>query len=481
MPSLLVIDDEPLTLDCFRYLFPKTEVTVTTAATAAEGLQRFTEQRPDAVVIDVRLPDLSGLEAFKQLHALDAKIPVILMTGHGTADTAIEAMRLGAFEYVLKPPDTDKLRELLKRAFATGRAMRVPAKVADTGPDDQTADILVGRCEAMQEVYKAIGRVAGQDVTVLLLGESGTGKELAARAIYHYSRRAEQPFLAVNCAAIPEALLESELFGHEKGAFTGADRRRIGKFEQGHGGTLFLDEIGDMTPLTQAKTLRVLQDHTFERVGGNETLQADVRIIAATNKDLEAMVTAGQFRRDLFYRLNVFTLRLPPLRERGEDLPLLARHFQKRFARTMGKDVRELAPETLELLEQYFWPGNVRELQSVVKQALLHAAGPVLVPEHLPPALRRAAEPVPPATQELAWADLTHFVEARLRMDTTDLYAEFLAVIERHLLLHVLRHVDNNLSQAARVLGISRTTLRSKLYALGITVGRTLAQDEGAS
>ena len=241
----------------------------------------------------------------------------------------------------------------------------------------------------MQEVYKAIGRVAPQDVTVLILGESGTGKELVARAIYHYSKRAPGPFLAINCAAIPENLLESELFGHEKGAFTGADRKRIGKFEQASGGTLFLDEIGDMTPLTQTKILRVLQGQEFERVGGNEPIRADVRVVAATNRDLEKMVAEGTFRGDLYYRLNVYTIRLPPLRERGDDLPLLAEHFVRRFGRELGKDVRGVSPEAMELLRRYPWPGNVRELQSVVKQALLGTTGPVVLPEFLPAAVRR--------------------------------------------------------------------------------------------
>ena len=237
----------------------------------------------------------------------------------------------------------------------------------------------------MQEVYKAIGRVAPQDVTVLILGESGTGKELVARAIYQHSRRAAGPFLAINCAAIPETLLESELFGHEKGAFTGADRRRIGKFEQCHGGTLFLDEIGDMTPLTQTKVLRVLQEQQFERVGGNETIQTDVRVIAATNRDLEQLIAAGQFRSDLYYRLNVFTIRLPPLRERDDDLPLLVMHFLRRFSRELGKDTYGIAPEALDVLRRHPWPGNVRELQSVLKQALLQATGPILAPESLAP------------------------------------------------------------------------------------------------
>jgi two-component system, NtrC family, nitrogen regulation response regulator GlnG len=482
MRTLLVIDDEPLILDCFRYLFPPSEVTLLTAATAAEGMRLVAERRPDVVTLDIGLPDMSGLDALRQIQKIDPRIPVILVTGHGTAATAIEAMRLGAFDYVLKPLDPDPLCELLARAFDVSRLMRVPAKVAGadsvSGAGDESGDLLIGRCPAMQEAYKSIGRVAPQDVTALVLGESGTGKELVARAIYHYSRRADKPFQAINCAAIPENLLESELFGHEKGAFTGADRRRIGKFEQCHQGTLFLDEVGDMTPLTQTKILRVLQEKQFERVGGNETVTADVRIIAATNRDLEALVAAGQFRSDLYYRLNVFTIRLPPLRERGEDVALLARHFLRKFSRDFRKEVQEFSPEALELLARYPWPGNIRELQSVIKQALLEAAGPVIVPEFLPAAIRSgqekkpATEPAPPS----ASADLAAFIRERLQSGSTDLHAETLALLERLLLTEVLRHTNGNLSQAARILGITRPTLRTKLVDAGLSIERLLTE-----
>jgi two-component system nitrogen regulation response regulator GlnG len=324
----------------------------------------------------------------------------------------------------------------------------------------------------MKEVYVAIGRVAQQDVTVLILGESGTGKELVARAVYHHSRRSGGPYRAINCAAIPETLLESELFGHEKGAFTGADRMRIGKFEQSSGGTCFLDEIGDMTPLTQAKILRVVQEGQFERVGGNETIVSDVRIIAATNRDLEQMVAEGRFRADLYYRLNVFTIRLPPLRERGDDLRLLTEHFVRRFARELQKDVYEIAPETHEVLRQYPWPGNVRELQSVLKQALLYATGPVLVPDLLPSTVRGVPSPstVEVAVSGTGQAPWERFVEDRLRAGSENLYAEWLALTEQHLLARVMQHTGGNLSRAARILGINRRTLRIKLHALGIEV-----------
>ena len=325
----------------------------------------------------------------------------------------------------------------------------------------------------MQAVYKSIGRVASQDVTVLILGESGTGKELVARAIYQYSRRAKSPFLAINCAAIPESLLESELFGHEKGAFTGADRKRIGKFEQCNGGTLFLDEIGDMSSLTQTKILRVLQGQEFERIGGNEPIRSDVRVITATNRDLEKMVGEGTFRGDLYYRLNVFTIRLPALRERGEDIPLLAEHFVKRFAKDLRKDVQTIADESLELLKRYSWPGNVREFQSVIKQALLQATGPVLLPEFLPESIRRRSDsPEGKPSAEMDLTPLSRFVKQQLLADSTTLYADYQTLTDRHLLTLVLEHTGGNLSRAAKFLGITRATLRTKLQAVGLSGGQ---------
>lgn len=472
---LLVIDDDPLTLDCFRLLFPRGSVSVDTVMSALDGLRQFEAHRPDAVILDVRLPDLSGLEAFRRFQEIDARVPIILITGQGTAGTAIEAMRVGAYEYVIKPLDPAPLRELVARAFEIRRLMRVPARIAEPEQADDEADVLVGNCPAMQEVYKTIGRVAPQDMTVLVLGESGTGKELVARAIYHYSNRARGPFLAINCAAIPDTLLESELFGHERGAFTGADHRRIGKFEQCHGGTMFLDEVGDMTPLTQTKILRVLQERKFERVGGNEVIEADVRVIAATNQNLAERVAAQRFRSDLYYRLNVMGIKLPPLRERSDDLPLLANHFLRRCSRTLGKEVDRIAPEALDLLRRYPWPGNVRELQSVMQQAVLQAAGPVLLSEFLPAPIRgeERTSSASARTPNTDFPDLARFVQERLSHGSTDLHAELQAATERQLFLQVLRHTDNNLTQAARLLGLSRATLRSKLTTLGLVIERS--------
>jgi two-component system nitrogen regulation response regulator GlnG len=469
MPTLLVIDDEPDVQLCIRATCAGGDVNLLTATSAAEGLAQMEVCRPDAIILDILLPGPSGLDAFREIHLRDPRVPVIFITGHGTAETAIEAMRIGAYDYLLKPLDLDYLRDVVKRAFAISRLMSVRAVVPEPGAEEERADLLIGNCPAMQQVYKSVGRVAPQDVTVLLRGESGTGKELVARAIYHYSRRAGGPFLAINCAAIPEPLLESELFGHEKGAFTGADRRRIGKFEQCNGGTLFLDEIGDMTPVTQVKVMRVLQDQQFQRVGGNEVIQADVRLITATNRDLEAMVAAGTFRNDLYYRLNVYTINLPPLRERRGDIPELVSYFLKRFSRELGKDVRRVAPEAMAQLEQHAWPGNVRELQSVLKQALLEASGPELMPEFLPPTLRKEPPPVAGAVgPAMSEAVLTRFIRERLALGRTNLYEEYTALTECHLFQEVLAFTGGNLTQAAKVLGINRGTLRARLEELGI-------------
>src|SRR5437660_1667164 len=297
------------------------------------------------------------MEIYQQLRQIDARIPVIFVTLAKSADAAIEAMKHGAYDYLFKPLDPHQLRRVVGEALEVARRMREPAVVAETAADPDVDGAIVGSSPAMRDVYKAIGRVAAQNVPVLIPGESRTGKELVARAIYQHGPRAKAPFLALNCAAIPEQLLESELFGHEKGAFTGADRRRIGKFEQCHGGTLFLDEIGDMPMALQAKILRLIQEQSFERVGGNETIRTDVRLIAATHRDLRASSAEGQFRPDLYYRLGVFTIHLPPLRERGDDLPILVKHYLRRISRELGREIREISPEALERLQNHLWPG----------------------------------------------------------------------------------------------------------------------------
>jgi DNA-binding NtrC family response regulator len=473
MAHLLLIDDDPaLIQEQVRQAFPPPAHRVDVAGTGAAGLACVRTDPPDVILLDLRLPDQSGLEVYEQVRRLDARIPVIFITMVKGADAAIEAMKHGAYDYLFKPLGQHQLRRVVDEALEVGRRMRQPAIVAETSPDPDVDGGILGVCPAMREVYKAIGQVAGQDVTVLIKGESGTGKELVARAIYQHGCRAQSPFLALNCAAIPESLLESELFGHEKSAFTGADRRRIGKFEQCNGGTIFLDEVGDMPLALQAKVLRVLQEQAFERVGGNETVRTDVRLIAATHRDLKAGSEEGRFRPDLYYRLSVFTIDLPPLRERGDDLPMLVHHYLRRFGREMGREVVEVAPAAMERLRDYSWPGNIRELQNVVRQALLRARGRVLLPEFLP---ELTPDPVrigsgggsAPAGRV---PDLESFIRRHLATGTSALHEETLRWVERILLPMVLEHTRGNQRQAARILGIARQTLRSKLRELGVTI-----------
>jgi two-component system nitrogen regulation response regulator GlnG len=327
----------------------------------------------------------------------------------------------------------------------------------------------------MQLVYRAIGRVAAQNVTVLIRGESGTGKELIARALYQHSNRGQGPFLAVNCAAIPETLLESELLGHEKGSFTGADRKRIGKFEQCDGGTLFLDEIGDMSPPLQSKLLRVLQEQRFERIGGNETIETDVRVIAATNRNMEHLVAENQFRGDLYYRLNGYTISLPPLRERGDDLLFLIDHFLVTANCEYGREVHGVTPEAMAVFRRYSWPGNIRELQSVIRQAVLDTTGPVLMADAIPLVVHGNAMMTPTGVPSSAPVDAwEEFIQQRIETGTDRLYSEAIELLERKLITQTLKATHGNQAEAAAILGITRTTLRSKVKQLQISIDRVI-------
>ena len=479
MPRLLVIDDEPNLQYSLVKSLQSESLEVATAATARQGIDAVKAQPPDAVILDVRLPDMSGLDAFDEIRRIDPRLPVIIITAFSTTETAIEAMKRGAFDYLLKPVDFRQLRELVNKAIELSRVRHVPAVFnEDELPNDETVDRIIGQTPGMQDVYKAIGRVAPLDVPVLILGESGTGKELVARAIYQHSARKHGPFLAINCAAIPEGLLESELFGHEKGAFTGADRRRIGKFEQADKGTFFLDEIGDMTLATQPKLLRLLQEQHFERVGGDETIRTDVRIIAATNQDLDERVAAGLFRHDLLYRLKVFTIFLPPLRRRREDLPLLISHFLGQLNASLGKHVTSVAPDAMLVLEKHSWPGNVRELQSAIKYAYVQSVGEVISCECLPPQLRGTS---PPRGSTLlgegSRLEVAEFVTRLLLANQPDIYEKVTAAVDRVVVETVLKYAKGNQVQASEHLGISRTTLRGKLRSLGLAIEKQLLPD----
>lgn len=469
MQKLLVIDDEPSIRFAIGQVFDKQSIEVLEADCGDHALEIMVQESPDAILLDIHLGLESGLDVFEKLRRLDAKIPVIFITGHGSTEAAIEAMKLGAYDYLVKPLDLQQLQEMVSQAIAISQVMHAPDPIDSGLRMDFAPDRLIGSTMAIQTVCKQIGRIAAQDVNVLILGESGTGKELVARAIYHHSRRNDEPFLAINCAVIPDSLLESELFGHEREAFTGATRRRIGKFEQCDHGTLFLDEVGDLSLSTQAKLLRLLQERRFERVGGNESLSADVRIVAATNKCLETCIREGTFRSDFYYRLRGVTIQLPPLRERREDIAELAYHFLFRYNRQLGTTVQSISPIAMELLKRHDWPGNVRELQSVIREALITSAGMTLLPDFLPLELRRdlndspdpASEPSPAGN--IDWQSLPHFVENAITTQETDIYRRARAHFDRLLVSRVMQRTGGNQLRAAQILGLSHVTLAARL------------------
>jgi two-component system, NtrC family, nitrogen regulation response regulator GlnG len=444
-------------------------VEVLTASTIAEACAAVERERPDVIVLDLQLPDGSGLDLFDRLRASDPRRPVVMISAHGTTEIAIEATKRGAFDYLTKPVALDRIKSILNRAFEAARLIREPIAL----PAEGAADRIVGRSGVIQELGKQIGRVAPQDGNVLITGESGTGKELIARAICSHSRRADKPFLAINCAAIPEGLVESELFGHEPGAFTGADRQRVGKFEQCADGTLLLDEIGDMPLPVQAKMLRTLQEQRFERVGGNQPIATRVRVLAATNQNLEQLIAAGRFRSDLYYRLKVVTIHVPPLRERKEDIPELAHHFLFRYARESARDVRGFAPEALDVLQRYDWPGNVRELQNCVQAAVYQTSGRTLLPTDFA-GLGTAPAPATSTDASAGTIDLTGLIEAMFRDGLNNVHGRVIALVERELITRALRNTHGHQAHASDLLGINRTTLRNKLRELGITLDKVV-------
>lgn len=474
--KLLLIDDEADVQYSFRRIFDSPDLEIETASSGEEGLRVIPQFKPDLVLMDVRMGGLTGLETLRKIRESDKKLLVILMTAYGTTQTAIEAMKLGAYDYLLKPFDVPKLKELVGNALKAARDMRQVVSVAPLLENEDYELGIVGRTEPMQQVFKLIGQLAASDATALITGESGTGKELVARAIYSHSGRSQQPFLAINCAAIPEQLLESELFGHERGAFTGATGQRIGKFEQCNGGTIFLDEIGDMTPATQTKILRVLQSGTFERVGGNTPLKVDVRVIAATNKPLEQAVAARQFREDLFYRLNVVRIPMPPLRERKEDVRLLVDYFLRKFAREQGIQPKAIMPHVIKALERYHWPGNVRELENVLRRAHVVAKGDAILLSDLPAEVTGAlaGSTMVSVTNEggpapAALGDFGPLAMQMFKLARKDPKLKVIPAVERVLVMEALRETNNNQVQAAKLLGITRATLRKRIEKFGIT------------
>ncbi|HTI69400.1 MAG TPA: sigma-54 dependent transcriptional regulator [Candidatus Limnocylindria bacterium] len=485
MDKLLLIDDEADVQYSFKRIFDSPELELHTASSGEEGLRLLSKCKPDLVISDIRMAGMNGLETLRKIRQIDPKVPVIMMTAYGTTQMAIEAMKLGAYDYLLKPFDVPKLKLLVAAALKASRDMKQTVALQPLLEPQDYDQGVIGRSESMQTVFKLVGQVAATDATALITGESGTGKELVARAVYHNSRRAQGPFIAINCAAIPENLLESELFGHEKGAFTGATAQRIGKFEQCNGGTVFLDEIGDMPLATQTKILRVLQNGTLERVGGNETIKVDVRVIAATNKPLEDAVARKEFREDLFYRLNVVRIHLPPLRERKEDIRLLVDFFLRRQAGAGGTP-KTLSGAALSLLEAYQWPGNVRELENVLRRAVVVAKGPSLVPNDFPPELTNAKSsvqaapvvqaasavtdaPVPVPTGESSGPqDLASIARTLFEWAKANGKLKVLPAVERELVIEALRETSGNQVQAAKLLGITRATLRKRVEKFGI-------------
>lgn len=467
MGKILVVDDERGVLDAFRELLGSSGHVVVTEEEAEAGIRRLKSDPIDLVIMDVCLPGISGLEALHRVKAAHPRLPVIVMTGRGTVHTAVEATKLGAFDYHLKPLEPDEMLRSVAKALQSARLMRGQVALG-AEPDAPDEDALVGRAPAMLEVYKAIGRVAQTEATVLVRGESGTGKELAVRAIYQHSLRADKPLTVVHCAAIPETLLESELFGYEPGAFTGASTRRIGKFEQAHGGTVFLDEIGEVSPGIQAKLLRVLQDKTLVRLGSNQPVRADVRVLAATNRDLEKAMAAGEFREDLFHRLNVVCITMPPLRDHREDIPAMVRYFLARYARELKTDTPAVSPDALELLVESPWPGNVRELEHCIQRAMIFTRGHAIQAEDLRPVLG-GEDPDRPGAGTQWDGDLTSLVRRWLADHPGEqAYQTLMDAVERRLLSEALDRTGGNQSQAARLLGIARPTLHGKLQKHGL-------------
>lgn len=469
MGSILIVDDDAGVLSAFVHLLRGEGHEVHTAGHAEAALACVERQSPDLVIMDIRMPGMSGLEAFERIKAIAPKLPVIIMTGYSTMDTAIQATKMGAYDYLVKPLVPESTLQAVSGALECVRLMS--GKVSMDAEEEQipAEDVLVGQSAAIQEVFKRIGRVASTDATVLICGETGTGKELVARAIYQHSNRFDKPLVVVNCAAIPDTLLESELFGHERGAFTGASHRRIGKFEQAAGGTLFLDEVGDMPLAIQAKLLRVLQEGVVERLGGGESIRVDVRILAATNRDLKKSMAKGAFRKDLFHRLQVFTIHLPPLRDRPEDIPRLARYFMQRFSRNMGFDSPSLTDEATRLLVAHPWPGNVRELKHTIHRALISTGGYPFQEETLRWALEQnnlVSGDEFSTDLEKAFRRLAQRLLAK--PSGSDLFTLFTETAERALIIEALALTNGNQTRAAELLGMARPTLKSKMDKYGI-------------
>jgi two-component system, NtrC family, response regulator AtoC len=475
MERILIVDDDQNLCRFLAKALSREECRVISCHSGREFPDAFNEGKPELILLDVKLPDVNGLDILKEIKRDHPKISVIIMTAYGTTETAIEAMRLGAFDYVLKPFELDKICGIVAKGLEVHKLMERAVVVPALSEYPEESDRIIGNSKVMQEVYKLIGQVAGSDMTVLIRGESGTGKELAARAIYQHSGRKDRPFLAINCAAIPETLLESELFGFEKGAFTGAHKRRIGKFEQCHRGTILLDEIGDMSPATQAKILRILQEGEFERLGGSETVTVDVRVLTSTNRKLEELIKEGKFREDLYYRLKIMSITLPPLREHKADIRALTEYFFHLYNRETVARVSHIDPSVFEKLRSYNWPGNVRELASTISRSLILCKGEVLTVDDIQ--FDGEGENAMFANEKDLENSLTKILDPLftdiLRFSERGIRSNLLGKIEKFLIRKAFAETRGNQVQAAKLLGVSRNTLRNRIdkYNLSVSEG----------
>ena len=468
MKNVLVIDDDEKICWAFEQFLEGEGYSPSIANNAEEGLRRIAADKPDIVLLDVKLPGMSGLEALAEIKAHHPWVIVVIITAYDDVETTIEAMRLQAFDFVPKPIDLDIVKSVLERAFRTQSVRStLPVETTDQSPTAEIGHRLVGKSGQMREIYKLIGIMASNTMTVLIEGETGTGKDLVARAIHTGSPRKEAPFVPVDCGALPDELLESELFGYEAGAFTGAKREgKPGRFELANGGTLFLDEVSNMTPTLQVKLLRALQTQEIERLGGTRRLNVDVRVIAATNQELSEMVKRGQFREDLYYRFKRIALHLPPLRERQEDIPLLITHFLQLIQEELRKSIRGISKEGMELLQDYHWPGNVRELENCIRSAGTLCRADVILPDDLPPEIRTGQQIDPTSTSHLhesLKSVLQDMTKAAITQERRGLYEEAVAVLDKALIELVLDEFTGNHSKTAELLGISRTTLLKKI------------------
>jgi two-component system response regulator HydG len=449
-----VVDDDAAIRELLSFIVTGAGYEVDAFSSGAEVLTH-SGRPPDAVLLDLMMPEIDGVQVLKELTRRFPNLPVVMITADNDIRRAVEVTKLGAYDYLVKPVDQERLLTTLDRALSHGTLEKEVARLKGELSDRYHLRNIVGSSAAMRKVYDQIEKVLESEITVFIAGESGTGKELVAKAIHYASLRSDGPFIDVNCAAIPEGLQESELFGHEKGAFTGAVATHPGKFEQASKGTIFLDEVGEMSPSAQARLLRVLQERVLQRVGGTETIELDVRVISASNRDLAQMVTDGSFRQDLFYRLVVFPIALPPLRDRREDIPMLVEHFLEKYARDAGKRVTRVEPRAMHALSEHGWPGNVRELENVIHRTLLVSAGLELTLEDLPPSIAAGDGVIGPAAVPSAGAP-------------TGGSAKSLEELEREAIVRAMEHNRGNLSDVARELGIGRSTLYRKLEQYGL-------------